>query len=292
VVLVGLGGLSVLAFFYYLSQRNKPAVVNVRPTPAPPRANANAGQNANANANAGASPTPGLLNEAAQRAEQKIRAGALVSPADLSGVTSAQLRLLRNTVYARYGRVFRDEELQQYFLKRPWYRPRADYDDRLLTTNDRANADLLKSFEDNGGRPPEADASEVSKEVGDALEGWADAERERDLDDHMSYYADTLETFYKRQNVPAAQVRAERSKAFERYDHIDVRLSNVQVTPDPTGARATAVFDKTWRFEGGDKDSSGSVRQQVTLVRIGGHWLINGERDLQVYFSNSVDSSQ
>ncbi|HEX8499468.1 MAG TPA: protein kinase [Pyrinomonadaceae bacterium] len=280
VLLVGLGGLSVLAFFYYLSQRGKPAVVNTRPTPTP---------RANANANANATPPPGALSEAAQRAEQKIRAGALVTPADLSGVTTAQLRLLRNTVYARYGRSFREDDLRQYFASLPWYSPRDGYSDRLLTTNDKANADLLKAYEDNNGVPPRGDAERVKREVADVIDEWADSTRERDIAKHMSRYADTLETFYKKQKVPAAQVRSDRQQAFIRYDDMSVKIENVQVAPDPTGLSATATFDKTWDFDSPDKNSKGSVRQQITLVKAGGRWLINGERDLQVYYTNSED---
>ncbi|HEX6186221.1 MAG TPA: protein kinase, partial [Pyrinomonadaceae bacterium] len=194
VLLVGLGGLSVLAFFYYLSQQNRPAVVNARPTPAP---------RANTNLNASPTPTPYALTDAEQRVEQKILAGALLSPADLSGLTTAQLRTLRNTVYARYGRTFREDDLRQYFPSRPWYSPREGYSDRLLTTNDRANADLVKAFEDNDGAPPRGDDERVTGEIKDALEEWADATKDRDIGKHMSRYADTLETYYKKQNVPA-----------------------------------------------------------------------------------------
>ncbi len=235
------------------------------------------------------SPTPSVLTEAALRVEGKILAGALVSPAEVSGLTPQQLRLLRNTVYARYGRVFRDDDLRQHFVTRPWYSPRDGYSDRLLTTNDRANADLLKAFEENDGAPPRADPEDVSNDVADAIEEWADATRERKLDKHMSRYADTLETFYKRQNVPASQVRAERQDAFTRYDEMRVELSKVLVTPDPTGLRATATFDKTWEFDSPDKNTKGSVRQQLTLVKAGGRWLINGEKDLQVYYTNSQE---
>ncbi|HEX8351754.1 MAG TPA: protein kinase, partial [Pyrinomonadaceae bacterium] len=175
VLLVGLCGLALWGLFLYTRREGQPAVVNARRTPTP-RANVNANSNANA------SPTPSMLSDAAQRVEQKIVAGALVSPADLSGVTAAQLRLLRNTVYARYGRVFREDDLKQYFPSRPWYSPRDGYSDRLLSTNDRANADLIKVFEDNDGAPPRADAGRVSKEVADVLEAWADSTRERELE--------------------------------------------------------------------------------------------------------------
>jgi serine/threonine protein kinase/ketosteroid isomerase-like protein len=140
--------------------------------------------------------------------------------------------------------------------------------------------------------PTPVDVAEVSKEVGDALEGWADSTRERDIEAHMSHYADRLETYYRKQNVPAAQVRADRESAFVRYDDMKVKLDNIQVTPDPTGNRATAAFDKTWEFDSPDKNTKGSVRQQLTLVRNGTRWLIVGEKDLQVYYTNSEDYTQ
>ena len=276
VLLVGLGSLTLLGLFLYMNRGpRRTANVNARPTPtATPTF---------------ATPTPYALSDAMQRAEQRILAGALVPPADLTGMTAAQLRLLRNTVPARYGRAFREDDLRQYFQSRPWYKPRTDYDDDRLTTNDLANADLLKAFEENNGAPPLADVAEVGKEVGDALKEWADSTRERDIEAHMSSYADTLETYYKKQNVPAAQVRADRQEAFVRYDRMDVKLGNVKVVPDPTGTRATVTLDKTWEFDSPDKNTKGSVRQQLTLVRAGGHWLINGEKDLQVYYTNSEE---
>ena len=280
VLLVGAAGLGVLGVLLYMNRGgSRTANANARPAPTPARANANTF----------ASPTPTPLPDVMQVAEVKIIGGSLVSPADLPGMTPAQLRMLRNTVYARHGRVFREDDLRQYFAARPWYKPENGYSDRLLTTNDRANADLLKAFEENNGAPPRADAAEVSKDVADALEEWAEATRERDIAGHMSHYADTLETFYQKQNVPASRVRADRQEAFVRYDQMDVRLANVQVAPDPTGTRATVTFDKTWDFDSPDKNSKGSVRQQLSLVRAGGRWLINGERDLQVYYKNSEE---
>ncbi|MDT5296575.1 MAG: eukaryotic-like serine/threonine-protein kinase [Acidobacteriota bacterium] len=286
-LLVGFGGLAILGLAVY-TRRNARRVsggvnVNTRQTAATPTPTAS-------NVNANASPTPVVaVGDAMQRAEQKILTGTLLTGADLAGLTPAQLRLLRNTVYARYGRVFQSGDLQQYFQSRPWYHPRPDFNERALGTNDRANAELAQAFEDNGGAPADSDAATVSKEVGDALEEWADATRDRDLDAHMSHYADRLEAYYRLQNVPAAQVRADRARAFARYDDIDVKLTNVRVTPDPTGARATVTFDKTWKFDADDKSSTGAVRQQLTLVKSGGHWLITSERDLQVYHKDSEE---
>jgi serine/threonine protein kinase/uncharacterized protein (DUF2267 family) len=281
VLLVGLAGLSVVGVLLYMNRGGGTTVnVNARPTPTP---------RANTNANANVSPTPTPLPDAMQLAEVKVLGGTLLSPSDATGMTAAQLRFLRNTVYARHGRTFSDNDLRQYFQTRPWYKPDSDYDEDQLTTNDRANADLLKAFEENDGQPPRADAEKVKKDVENALEDWAESTRDRKLDDHMKHYADMLETYYRRQNVGAAQVRSDRNSAFTRYDQMDVKLDNFQITPDPTGLRATAVFDKTWEFDSPDKNNKGSVRQQLTLIRAGGRWLINGEKDLQVYRTDSQD---
>ena len=282
VLFVGLAGLAAVGVLLYLNRGGGTTVnVNVRPTPTPVRANTNA--------NSFASPTPTPLPDAMQLAEVKVVGGSLLSASDLAGMTAEQLRILRNTVPARHGRTFKDNDLRAYFQSRAWYKPSGDYDDDQLTTNDKANADLLKAFEENDGQPPRGDPERVRRDVQDALKEWADSTRDRDLDKHMSRYADTLETYYKKQNVGAAQVRTDRGNAFQRYDRIDVKLDNVEVTPDPTGLRATATFDKTWEFDSPDKNSTGSVRQQVTLVKAGGRWLINGEKDLQVYRTNSQD---
>ncbi|HEX7318087.1 MAG TPA: protein kinase [Pyrinomonadaceae bacterium] len=279
VLLVGMAGLGALGVFLYMQRERGTANVNARPTPTPARANANAN----------VSPTPTPLPESVQVMEVKIIGGSLLSPADLSGVPAAYLGRLRNTVYARHGRTFTDNDLRLYFQSRSWYKPDAKYNEDQLTTNDRANVDLLKAFEDNNGATPRADAGRVKKEVEDAINDWAESTRARKLDDHMRYYADMLETYYRRQNVGASQVRNDRNNAFTRYDKMDVIIDNVEVTPDATGLRATAAFDKTWDFDSPDKNSTGSVRQQLTLIRAGGRWLINGEKDLQVYYSNSQD---
>ena len=117
----------------------------------------------------------------------------------------------------------------------------------------------------------------------DTLNRWVAAIKARDLDAHMSYYADTLDTYYKSTNVSASQVREERMRAYERYSELNVQLSNINIMPGPSGTRATAIFDKTWTFSG-ERYSSGSVQQQIWLEKRDGRWLITGEKDLQVYY--------
>ncbi|HKP84525.1 MAG TPA: protein kinase [Blastocatellia bacterium] len=220
---------------------------------------------------------PPLPADGKAKAEAKILNGAVLDKSDIAGVSVSDLRLLRNTVYARHGRVFDSDELQRYFNNRSWYRPRRDYSDSELTDADRANVNFLLSAEGGGAKP--ADASGAQKEVMAALNSWTDAIRAHDLDAYMSHYADTLAAYYRRSNVSSADVRADKAKAFDRFYSMEIQLGNIQITPDETGERATATFDKRWNFVG-EKPFSGTVRQGLWLEKIGGRWRITAEKDL------------
>jgi serine/threonine-protein kinase len=237
-------------------------------------------------ANSSASPANSARGGVA-RVEDVILKNGTVSAGDLSGLSSADLRLLRNTVYARHGRVFNTQELQSHFQNRAWYRPSNNYSDEQLTANDRANAALILAAENAGGGGA-VDAGAAQKEIAAALEGWAAATRAHDLDAHLSFYADTLDTYYTQRGVSSERVRADRGRAFTRYATLDVRVSDLRISPDATGSRATAVFTKTWEFDG-DRRSTGAVRQMVWLTKIAGRWLITGEKDLEVLRSGTEE---
>jgi len=65
--------------------------------------------------------------------------------AELSGLTTAQLRIARNEIYARKGRFFRDQQLAAYFARMPWYKPHAW--DVTLSAIEQANVKLIQSME-------------------------------------------------------------------------------------------------------------------------------------------------
>ncbi|HVG33894.1 MAG TPA: YARHG domain-containing protein [Pyrinomonadaceae bacterium] len=90
----------------------------------------------------------GEFSPAAARVEAKVLRGQSVTANDIAGLPRAELRRLRNTVYARHGRIFERMELQQYFDGRPWYKKRADYTDDDLTPIDRDNINLIRAAED------------------------------------------------------------------------------------------------------------------------------------------------
>ncbi|HEU4766675.1 MAG TPA: YARHG domain-containing protein, partial [Pyrinomonadaceae bacterium] len=65
----------------------------------------------------------------------------------LHGLSLHELRLLRNEVYARHGRMFRAEWLQQYFYTQPWYTPNEEFKDESLSGNDKLNVETIVRFE-------------------------------------------------------------------------------------------------------------------------------------------------
>jgi hypothetical protein len=133
----------------------------------------------------------------------------------------------------------------------------------------------------------DSNASSTDSEVRNALEGWAQASRNRDIDSHMRYYADTLDFYYNRTLVPSSKVRDDRTKAFAKFNYISIQLSNLNVQLDSTGQRATVVLDKTFDFRGENNAFfNGSVQDQLTLTKLGGAWLITGEKELKVYYVN------
>jgi serine/threonine protein kinase len=88
-------------------------------------------------------PTPRIISPF-QNAEAKILNGHALSSADLAGLSSDDLRLLRNTVFARHGRLFQTPDIQRYFDGRAWYTRRLNFDNADLTANDQANVKLLQ----------------------------------------------------------------------------------------------------------------------------------------------------
>lgn len=73
-----------------------------------------------------------------------------ITASDLRAMTSEELRLARNEIYARHGRMFKDKALQNYFDSKSWYTPSVrpeDFNEQWLNEYEKANAKLIKSFE-------------------------------------------------------------------------------------------------------------------------------------------------
>ncbi|HQU82098.1 MAG TPA: hypothetical protein PKY59_03185 [Pyrinomonadaceae bacterium] len=152
------------------------------------------------------------------------------------------------------------------------------------TATPSANANVSNSW--TTPEKPAISASEKEKiraDVSDRIDNWKSDGEAVDLDSYMQNYAPTVD-YYNKKGSTNAQVRSDKQKAFDIYDSISVKITNLSVTPDDTGDTATAVFDKEWEFSGEEKYSAGKVKQEVKLKKINNKWLIASEKDLKLYY--------
>lgn len=67
---------------------------------------------------------------------------------DVYYLSATELRILRNTIYARHGRKFKDAKLRNYFNQFSWYNPtKAEVSPSELTETEKHNIELIKRFE-------------------------------------------------------------------------------------------------------------------------------------------------
>jgi hypothetical protein len=71
----------------------------------------------------------------------------LLTSTDVEGLRPADARRLRNEIYARHGRRFRDPQLQRYFGSFSWYRPDDHFRESQLNDTERMNAELISQYE-------------------------------------------------------------------------------------------------------------------------------------------------
>lgn len=77
----------------------------------------------------------------------------LLTVEKLRDLSRRDLRLLRNTIYARRGRTFKSHVLTVYFGDLDWYKPDPGYSDAKLTKVDWKNIRIVKSVENSLGGP-------------------------------------------------------------------------------------------------------------------------------------------
>ncbi len=71
----------------------------------------------------------------------------IVTEAELQGKNKAELRVMRNEVYARHGRVFQSPDLHDFFMQKPWYSQNPSYSDSLLSDVDKENIRIIQETE-------------------------------------------------------------------------------------------------------------------------------------------------
>lgn len=78
-----------------------------------------------------------------------------IAEQDLINKSAFELDIMRNEVFARYGRRFQDPELQAYFSKQPWYNPTYQpnqFPEDLLTPIEIKNVTYIRDFQARNSR--------------------------------------------------------------------------------------------------------------------------------------------
>jgi hypothetical protein len=73
-----------------------------------------------------------------------------ISGSDLEGFTQWEARVARNEIYARHGRKFNSDELQQYFNSQSWYNGTISansFNDNVLSAVEKANIKTIEKYE-------------------------------------------------------------------------------------------------------------------------------------------------
>lgn len=92
---------------------------------------------------------------------------------DIKELSKEELRIARNEIYARHGRRFQSQDLQDYFEGKDWYEGTiepSDFREGLLNDFEKKNVQFLKEFEDAAISPlpglPDAPSKEIIDRYG------------------------------------------------------------------------------------------------------------------------------
>lgn len=72
----------------------------------------------------------------------------VVTAADLEGKSKGELRVMRNEVFARHGKIFQSADLDAYFSAKPWYMKNTAFSETAFTDIDRENVRVIKAAEE------------------------------------------------------------------------------------------------------------------------------------------------
>jgi len=92
-----------------------------------------------------------LITATEARRHEELATRVLNLP-ELEGLYPETARRLRNEIFARHGRIFRDRRLQSYFASFDWYQPNPRFDERSLSAIERQNAQVISEHESRAKR--------------------------------------------------------------------------------------------------------------------------------------------
>lgn len=131
--------------------------------------------------------------------------------------------------------------------------------------------------------------NQVKKETLEFIERWRSTNEKKDIESHIAHYSNTLEIYYGNSGVDKNIVRSDRLRAYQRYPSISISVDNINLRPESTDS-VTIVFDKSWTMKSDQKTSTGSVQQELHISKTSNKWLVDGEKDLKVYYINNREN--
>lgn len=87
------------------------------------------------------------LIQAAEARHHEELSSREIEQRELDGLFPEVARRLRNEIFARHGRTFKDPMLQSYFASQEWYRPNPKFDLESLTAIERKNIATIQAYE-------------------------------------------------------------------------------------------------------------------------------------------------
>ena len=81
---------------------------------------------------------------------RSLRSSRRLTYADIAGLSSWQLSMARNEIYARHGRMFNDPDIRSYFQAQSWYNgyiAPENFDSSVLSDTEVYNIEFIKSYE-------------------------------------------------------------------------------------------------------------------------------------------------
>lgn len=89
------------------------------------------------------------LIEAVEMRQRERMANESITLEMVEGLFVEDLKVLRNEIYARRGRIFKDAQLQKYFIAQAWYQPNPDFKDEQLSEIEAKNLSIIREAEQN-----------------------------------------------------------------------------------------------------------------------------------------------
>jgi len=71
----------------------------------------------------------------------------IIPESHLTELNKEDLRIYRNTIYAKYGYIFKTKDLREYFSQFSWYKGEYENVDHLLTVVDKLNIENIQKYE-------------------------------------------------------------------------------------------------------------------------------------------------